>query len=643
MVEGLLLDTTDEEENERKRNTPPIEKEHSFKPEEFERPRNIVVHRKNPIVVGLLAGALLLGFVYLCVTLFFQKTADLTTVTMVSRFILIIFTILFVFYGLTAHSKKKGTLIGSSILLLIYFGIGILTTINGTTISFSEKMEDLRGKSITEVLRWAQQNDVEVKQEYEYSDMVEEYCIISQDIPIGQDLKSVKNITVAVSEGASPYKEVILPNMIGWDTDRVIAYVEENYLSKVEVEFIASEKEADTVIEQSKMGSMTRDEEILFTFSYGEERDGDTVKMIDLINKSKFRAIFYLKQNGLKYNVNEDYSRKIKKGNVLSQSKEAGSTVSRENDMIEITISKGSEIKVPDFSKMSLTDITEWIIENKLKLSLTNQYDENVKEGKIIKANVTTGDTVAEGTLIEVTLSKGQLKMPSFKDYDAFKKWANEYGIAYQEEHEFNDHIAAGEVIRYSYKTGDPIKNDDTIIVTISDGSELKVPDLIGMTKREATNALNKLGLNYNFLYKASNKAKDTVIGQSIKKNSSVSKGTTITVTLSKGNESSTSNESTPTPTPENNPTPSTPTTGDEKPSCDSSIKTKVYLHNELVDSGNPETTCDSVKEAYPGVQFQCTYQTGTGLNPGMIVNSSDIDEHEFDHCHTVTLIIAKN
>ena len=166
--------------------------------------------------------------------------------------------------------------------------------------------------------------------------------------------------------------------------------------------------------------------------------------------------------------------------------------------------------------------------------------------------------------------------MEKFKSLDEFRAWADKYGITYEEKHEFSEDVPLGEVISYSHKKGDTIKNGDSIIVTISDGKECKVPDVVGMSKKEAIEALEDAGLNYNFVTQSSSKSKNTVIKQSISAGSKVSSGTTITVTLSSGkntehredssssgSSSSGSNSgnnnsggSTPTPSPEPEPDP---------------------------------------------------------------------------------------
>ena len=123
--------------------------------------------------------------------------------------------------------------------------------------------------------------------------------------------------------------------------------------------------------------------------------------------------------------------------------------------------------------------------------------------------------------------------MPKFKSLNDFYEWAKKNNIPYLEEHEFSDKVKTGEVISYSYKEGEVIKNHSAITVKISDGSKKTVPNLKGLSKDEAVKKLDDLGLKYNFIYEDSDSDKDIVLKQSISPNSEISTGLTITLTLS--------------------------------------------------------------------------------------------------------------
>ena len=151
--------------------------------------------------------------------------------------ILIIFTFIFVIVGLTTNNKNKISSLFLMILLLAYYSYDINNNLNIFN-SPINTVEDLRGKSLTEAIKWANKNNINLDTDFEYSDMVEEYKIISQDKDFDSSLKNVNSIKVSVSDGPSPYKEIIIPSMLTWDSERVINYVKKNYLNNVVIDFI---------------------------------------------------------------------------------------------------------------------------------------------------------------------------------------------------------------------------------------------------------------------------------------------------------------------------------------------------------------------------------------------------------------------
>lgn len=584
-----------------------------------------------------------------------DKTIPISSI--ITSLLLTIFTLLFVVVSITYKRQNKNMIFFSSILLIIYYSLGINNHF-GLVSSPIEMVPSFQGKNVTSIMKWAEKHKITVHQEYEYSDMIPEYKIISQNIKADTVLKDLDEITISVSEGPNPSKEIMLPSMITWDDERVLTFIKENYLTNVTVDFESSDQAKDTVIEQSKSGSFKRNEELHLTFSYGEELGYDEVSLIDFTNKSKFEVEFYMKQHQLRYDFEEDFSSKIKKGFATKQNIKAGKIIKINDERVLVTISKGPKIEVPELSEMSLLEVTEWAIKNKLKLNFEEAYDEKIKENNVIKANYSKGDIIEQGTVVKVTLSKGNLKMPKFKSLDDFHTWANKYNIDYEEKHEFSDKVPVGEVISYSHKTGDTIKNNDTIIVTISDGDKETVPNLNGMTKKEAIAALEKVNLKYSFTYKNSNKKKDIVIGQSIKSGSEISSGVTITVTLSNGKEeekveerktsdstnkkednSNNNNDNNNSNNNDNNKSNNnnsdneqnnTPTVEEEK--------FTVYIYPELIKS-SPNATCSAIRSTYSKLHFSCSYVCGP--YNGSLVNSGSIDGNTFSTNDTILLKIG--
>lgn len=605
--------------------------------------------KKHFFVNFILFLTLITSLGYFIVNLMNGQTSVDFLATLLSGVLLVLFSILFVAASITNPRGKKGTVLLSGILLTLFNSIGILTTLGIVTIPAVGMVEDFSGKGLTDVVEWASKNNVTLVQDYEYSDMVSEYHIINQDVSAGTKIKDIKELTVAVSEGASPNKEVIIPTMVGWDTERVLTFVKDNFLSNVSVEFTESDKAKDTVIEQSKSGNLKRSEEIKLTFSFGEEKDKSDVTLLNLVNKSEFEAVFYLKQHSISYEIKHDFSNKIKRGNVAKQGKKAGDKIPVDSeDKLVLTISKGPKIKVPDLKKMSMTEITKWIIQNKLKLEFTDRYDDSIKDNEVIEVNHSKGDVIEQGELIKLVISKGKLVMQDFDSYDEFRDWADKYSINYEEKREFSDDVEAGKVIRYSYKKGDVIKNGDAIIVTISDGKKCEVPNLVGMSKNDIISKLKKLNLNYNFVYQASSKvAKDKAIKQSVSAGSEVSKGTTITITLSSGKASSTSSNSNSNKNNNSNNSSNNNNSGNQggsspapTPSCDKNKTVHVYLSTGATGA----QTKSMIQNSYPNIKwnFQMVSSCSNGSSAsGTICNSSSLDDKNLNYCDTYTVTIV--
>ena len=604
---------------------------------------------KSPIVSFMLFITLISSIGFFITTLMYKENDVNLLYILINSIILFLFTIFFISASITNNSKHKGTTFIGSLLLIVYFGLGILTNMNLITIPNLNKVEDFRGKNLTSVVNWASKNNVELNQEYEYSDMIDEYKVISQNLKPGVNPKD-KTLTVSISEGPSPNKDVVIPNMVTWDSERVLEFIKKNHLSNVSVEFIESDKVKDTLIEQSKSGNSKRNDELKLTFSLGEDPIGET-KLIDLTNKSEFETIFYLKQHKINYEIKKDFSNKIKRGNTSKQSIKPGIII-KVDTKVDITISKGKKIKVPNLKKMDIDSITKWIISNRLKLNISDKYDEKVKDNHVISSNHKKGDIIEQGSLIELVISKGKLKMPKFRSLAEFYEWADKYSIKYEEKHEFSDIIKQGDVIKYSVKAGKAIKNNEVIIVTISDGKECKVPDLKDLTKSEAIKRLKSAHLNYSFIYKNSNSIKkDKVISQSIKAGSKVSNNTTITVTLSNGkketeatnkrkNSTTSKNNKNNNANGNNNSQPVQP----PKPTCKACTISSSSLKSAIVGSesfsASASALTNTIKSQCPGITVRI-YGDSTS-DKRLVMFVSGFSGGTTNSCSTVTITLAQ-
>lgn len=444
------------------------------------------------------------------------------------------------------NNKEKVMSINISLIVLILYNVILLNNLFGfINISYFKSMPNFTNRSYTEVIKWAKKNNVIINENYEYSDLTKEYFVISQNVNSGTNLSKVKEMSIVISSGKNPEKDLMIPDMTGYNIDKVLDYIEENGLLNVKIEYEDNEDEKeDNLIKQSIIGNIKRNDEITFTFSRGDLKLEDEVTLINLTGMSKLRATAYLAKYAIDYIIEEDFSDSIKKNYVMKQSIPYKDKINRLLEQLALTISKGKKIVVPDFSKMDLDEISSWAVKNKLKLEISKKYDDTIKKDKIISSSVKKGDNVVEGDKIILTVSKGQITMLDFSNVDEFKNWAIKYGINYSIEYDFSEDIENGKIISFSHKKGETVKNNDTIVVTVSNGNSVKVPSFIGMTKKNIQAKCKEVNLTCSFQYQSSNKDKDIAIRQSLSAGSNVASKTSISIILSSGKVEKQSNTS---------------------------------------------------------------------------------------------------
>ena len=500
-----------------------------------------------------------------------------------------------------------------SIMILLFLSFYLVTDINLVSLPKEEVIASYYNKDLKELKDFADKNNINLVIEYEYSDEVETGKIIRIDTEGIIYVKDIKQIIVTISDGPNYDKLLIVPSMIGRNLDDLIEFIDKNFMNNVTINFEISDTDKDTIIAQDKNGEIRRNSDITFVISLGSEIS-DTVTMENLVGMKLFDAELWLKRNGIKYEIKYEFSDKSK-NEVLSQSTNKDEEINIKDTNITITVSAGVAIKIPDFKTMTIDEATSWIINNKLKVEFNEIYDENIETGKIIEQSIKENELVKENTLINLTISKGQIIMDEFKSISEFRDWANKYNVKYNETYDYSNNISKGEAISYSYNKGDIIDPDGVIYVKISLGKAVYIPSFVGKSKNDAQNICNSLGIRCNFVTGTyTNYNSNVIYNQSRSVNSKVASGSSITLTLSKG-------------IPE--------------------TKKLAILQNWL-SIGNADATINSLRsnfaKNYPGVNFIFEKRKDNTLNSGMIAqNSPTTAGSEVKQGQTYTIYIVSN
>lgn len=447
----------------------------------------------------------------------FYSLLNLSFIFKTSSILLFLISLLF-------YLKKKkhfNTLIKS--LCIIFLSINIIYSSN---LLNKDINYDFTNKSYSEIYNYAKKNNITLKTVYEYSDDIKKNKVISYDVIEDKNL-----ISILISGGPNYDKKVIIPDMSEWNLKRITEYLSENNLTNVSVEFKKSDGcEANTLLSQSKTGTLKRNEKLDLTFCMSDNLKKFNIK--DLTNKNKIETIIYLKSNDIDYEIKEEFNKVIEKNNVIKSDKNVGDELIPHESKVTLYVSIGTEIIVPDLSKMTKEEIYNWILNNNINAEFKSIYDKEKEKDEFVKASYKKGEKISEQATITIYFSRGILTLPNFSKLNEFTAWAKRNEIKYKEEYIESESVSSGDIVKFSIKPGEKITSDETITVYIAKENKVEVPNFIGMSKNDITKTCNNLSLNCTFTYNASEEKKDTCINQSIKANTKVYKNTNITITL---------------------------------------------------------------------------------------------------------------
>ena len=214
---------------------------------------------------------------------------------------------------------------------------------------------------------------------------------------------------------------------------------------------------------------------------YVKSSNSNMIQVPTVLNLSEDEAVEILEDKNLKANISRyAQSNNYEPGKVMEQDPGPKTKVQK-NSTINLVISEGREVKVPDLSGMTLDQAEEKLKELDLELGKTStDFSESVKKDTIIDQEPRKNEKVQAGSEVDVTVSLGK------------------------EEPE--------------------IKN-------------VKVPRFVGNYEEDAINIAveNKLTVG-NITYKYSDKyEKDVVMSQSIPANTQVAENSTIDFVVSNG------------------------------------------------------------------------------------------------------------
>ena len=213
----------------------------------------------------------------------------------------------------------------------------------------------------------------------------------------------------------------------------------------------------------------------------------DTVTVPDVLGMTEEEAAEKLESRGLEYELGTNKKTdRYEEGQVAGMEPEAGTHV-KEGDTVTLNMAReantkddSDKVEVPDVSRNSLSKARNMITDESLKVGdVKYEYSNSVDEGYVIRQDPGAGKRVKAGSTVDLVVSRGD------------------------------------------------------------DRSTVQVPNLMGMTRSQASEALERLGLTLgNVTEEYSSSTIGTVMRQGVKSGTSVEKGSAVDISLSKGRQS---------------------------------------------------------------------------------------------------------
>ena len=250
-------------------------------------------------------------------------------------------------------------------------------------------------------------------------------------------------------------------------------------------------------------------------------------------------------------------------GVILKQQPDAGDMVVPGTKIV-VTVSLGPAPKTITMSQLAglpqvqaekiLTDLGL-----DLKFVIEEVFSEDVSKGNVIRTEPAQGEELTTGQTVTLWISAGEeIKtgaMPGLEGATAeeaqktLEKQKLKLKVTVEELYDSN--VEAGLVISTKPEKGEALETGMEVILYVSKGPQLaKMPNVVGMNIDTAITVLKAAGFQTpDIMLVASNEAEDTVVSQSVEKNTDIDITTQIMLEVSKGPEETEQEQTEPTQT----------------------------------------------------------------------------------------------
>jgi eukaryotic-like serine/threonine-protein kinase len=181
----------------------------------------------------------------------------------------------------------------------------------------------------------------------------------------------------------------------------------------------------------------------------------------------------------------------------------AGGERARRRDLVVLQPSLG--ITLPDLTKRPAGAATGRLEELGIRYRRQDQPSVTVPRGSVIATRPEAGSLLKDGQVVAVVVSNGRPKVTvpdvAGRPTGAARAILAEAKLRARIERVFDDNLPQGRAVGTDPGAGSQAAWGSTVVLRISKGPDLvEVPDVVGLSRQEATDRLRAAGLNARFV-----------------------------------------------------------------------------------------------------------------------------------------------
>ncbi len=413
--------------------------------------------------------------------------------------------------------------------LMAAFAALAVVAVGAYVIFFMPKiiLPDFEGKSMTELSQWVKQYGIEptgivATRQYDFDH--EENIIISQSLPAGSKVRKDVKLNVVVSSGADPDELVRFPDLMNMTYSEINTWIKNNKLTNTRISTnYDNEVEEDRVISYELKNVEEKDFTRSTALSINVSKGPKPLATYTLDNDYVNQPIDYLRSwasgKNITVETKESYSNSVPQGCIISMNYAKGEKI-KEGDTILATISKGSVIKLIDFTGKTDREVRAWFndrggIEGSTFVLIpeANTYE----KGKVFWQDISGGTVLKDYDTVKIYVSSG---IPNVPDYvgaplESLKDWIDgvnthsfQFNLTVKQPGVLSEEIPVGHIYELT-------QNGANITVTLSrgrnlwlqdqydpdSGNTLRFADILSYTEDEARSLLRQNGLTVKVSY----------------------------------------------------------------------------------------------------------------------------------------------